>query len=154
MVFQEKISGNITFENVDFRYPSRSGRLILKQFSVSCESGHTTALVGASGSGKSTSVALLQRFYDPWNGSVQLDGHDLRSLNIRWLRSLMGVVQQEPVLFDMSIRENIAYGDTSREVSQTEIEEAARKSNIHDFIVTLPNVRFVRMQFELFDVFM
>jgi ABC-type multidrug transport system fused ATPase/permease subunit len=97
--------------------------------------------VGTSGSGKSTSVALLQRFYDPLIGSIQLDGHDIRSFNIKWLRSLIGVVQQEPVLFNISIRDNIAYGDNNREISQTEIEEASRKSNIHDFIITLPDVR-------------
>lgn len=128
------------FDNVHFQYPSRPKCLVLKAFTVSCESGCTTALVGSSGSGKSTTVALLQRFYDPSNGSIQLDGHDIRSLNIKWLRSLMGVVQQEPVLFNMSIRDNIAYGDTSRNVSQAEIEEAARQSNIHDFIIGLPKV--------------
>lgn len=128
------------FDNVDFQYPSRPKSVVLKQFSVSCESGCTTALVGSSGSGKSTSVALLQRFYDPSSGSIQLDGHDIKSLNLKWLRSLMGVVQQEPVLFNMSIRDNIAYGDASRDVSQAEIEEASRKSNIHDFIISLPEV--------------
>ncbi len=97
--------------------------------------------MGTSGSGKSTSVALLQRFYDLLSGSIQLDGHDIRSFNIKWLRSLIGVVQQEPVLFNISIRDNIAYGDNNREISQTEIEEASRKSNIHDFIITLPDVR-------------
>ena len=133
------------FVNVDFQYPTRPNCLVLKAFSVSCESGCTTALVGSSGSGKSTTVTLLQRFYDPSSGSIQLDGHDIRSLNIKWLRSLMGVVQQEAVLFNMSIHDNIAYGDTSRNVSQTEIEDAARQSNIHDFIIALPDVSSVDM---------
>lgn len=99
-----------------------------------------TALVGPSGSGKSTLIALMQRFYDPLRGSVLLDGYDIRTLNIKWLRSLIGLVQQEPHLFNLSIRENIAYGDNSREVGQDEIEKAARSANIHDFIISLPQV--------------
>lgn len=102
-------------------------------------------MVGPSGSGKSTTVALIQRFYDPLSGSILLDGHDIRTLNIRWLRSLLGLVQQEPVLFNLSIRDNIAYGDTSREVTDAEIESAARKANIHETIVNLPEViNFIR----------
>lgn len=73
-------------------------------------------------------------------GRVLLDGHDIKALNIRWLRSLIGLVQQEPVLFNLSIRENIAYGDNSREVTQEEVEKAARMANIHDLIVALPQV--------------
>lgn len=105
---------------------------------MKCSSGTTTALVGPSGSGKSTTVALLQRFYDPIKGKVLLDGHDIKVLNLRWLRSLMGLVQQEPVLFNLSIRDNIAYGDNSREVTQEEIERAARMANIHELIISLP----------------
>lgn len=105
-----------------------------------CESSATTALVGPSGSGKSTTVALILRFYDPASGSVLLDGHDVRTLNIRWLRSLLGLVQQEPTLFNLSILDNISYGDNSRKPTQAEIEAAARKANIHDTIVNLPDV--------------
>jgi ATP-binding cassette, subfamily B (MDR/TAP), member 1 len=97
-------------------------------------------LVGPSGSGKSTTIALLQRFYDPLKGKVLIDGHDIRVLNLKWLRSLMGLVQQEPVLFNVSIRDNIAYGDNSREVTQADIEKAARMANIHELIVSLPKV--------------
>jgi len=73
-------------------------------------------------------------------GNVLIDGHDIKVLNIRWLRSLMGLVQQEPVLFNLSIRDNIAYGDNSREVTQDEIERAARMANIHELIISLPKV--------------
>ncbi len=106
---------------------------------MKCLYGTTTAFVGPSGSGKSTTIGLLQRFYDPLKGRVLLDGHDIKVLNIRWLRSLMGLVQQEPVLFNLSIRDNIAYGDNSRQVTQEEIEAAARMANIHELITSLPN---------------
>ncbi len=93
---------------------------------------------------KSTCVALLLRFYDPYEGTILLDGRDIRSLSVPWLRSQLGFVQQEPVLFNLSVRENIAYGDNTRNVSQEEIEQAARKANIHDFIISLPKVKFKR----------
>ena len=97
--------------------------------------------MGPSGSGKSTTVALVLRFYDPLAGQVFLDGHDVKTLNIQWLRSLIGLVQQEPILFNLSIKENIAYGDNSREISDQEIEVAAKKANIHSVIASLPQVR-------------
>jgi ABC-type multidrug transport system fused ATPase/permease subunit len=107
---------------------------------LKCDPGETTALVGPSGSGKSTTVALIQRFYDPLGGTVLLDGFDVRTLNLQWLRSLLGLVQQEPVLFNLSIRDNIAYGDNSnKSITQDQIEAAAKKANIHDLIVSLPD---------------
>lgn len=109
---------------------------------MTCSSGCRTALVGLSGGGKSTTIALLERFYNPSKGRILLDGYDIQTLNVRWLRSLMGFVQQEPVLFNLSIRDNIAYGDNTRTVSQAEIEQAARKANIHDLIISLPQVKF------------
>ena len=93
---------------------------------------------------KSTCVALLLRFYDPNEGTILLDGHDLRTLSLTWLRSQIGFVQQEPVLFNLSIAENIAYGDNSRVVSQEDIELAAKKANIHETIILLPEVRTSR----------
>src|ERR1700722_14953519 len=105
--------GIVEFKDVRFRYPTRPTLRILKDFSLTCVTGGTTGLVGPSGSGKSTLIALLQRFYDPLKGKILLDGHDIKVLHIEWLRSLMGLVQQEPVLFNLSIRENIAYGDNS-----------------------------------------
>lgn len=107
---------------------------------MTCSSACTTAFVGPSGGGKSTATALLQRFYDPAGGKILLDGHDIRSLNIKWLRSIIGLVQQEPVLFNQSIRDNIAYGDNSRTLSDNEIMQAAKVANIHDTIISLPQV--------------
>ena len=103
--------------------------------------GQTLALVGPSGCGKSTVVSLIERFYDPLSGSLTLDGSDLRDLNIRWLRSQVGIVSQEPVLFDTTIAENIRYGANFREVSDEEVVEAAKAANIHTFIESLPQVR-------------
>lgn len=90
---------------------------------------------------KSTCVALLLRFYDPYEGTVLLDGYDIRELSLPWLRSQIGFVQQEPILFNLSIRDNIAYGDNTREVTQEEIEAAAKKANIHSDIIRLPDVK-------------
>ena len=121
---------------------------------MKCSAGHTTALVGPSGDGKSTTIALLQRFYDPSKGGIFLDGYDIRILNLRWLRSLMGFVQQEPVLFNLSIRDNIAYGDHSRQITQDQIETAAQMANIHQFIISLPKVYsiFLLIRSNLFDL--
>ncbi|CAF3440869.1 unnamed protein product [Rotaria sp. Silwood1] len=134
----EKLEGNVQFDRVKFVYPSRPKLRILKDFNLSANAGQTTALCGPSGSGKSTCVALLLRFYDPYEGCVLLDGHDIRGLNLPWLRSQLGFVQQEPVLFNLSVRDNIAYGDNTRKVSQAEIEQAAKKANIHDSIIAFP----------------
>ena len=140
--------GNIEFRDVQFRYVTRPTLRVLRNFSLDCAPSGTTALVGPSGSGKSTTIALLERFYDPLKGKVLLDGCDIKVLNIRWLRSLIGLVQQEPVLFNLSIRDNIAYGDNSRQVTQAEIESAARMANIHEMIVSLPSVSLVRVPFD------
>ncbi|CAF0844949.1 unnamed protein product [Didymodactylos carnosus] len=133
-----EVTGNIEFRDIRFRYPARPKLRILRHFNLTCANNVTTALVGPSGSGKSTSVALLQRWYDPLTGSVLIDGHDIKTLNISWLRSILGLVQQEPVLFNLSIRENIAYGVINKVITQEEIEIAAKKSNIHETIITLP----------------
>ncbi|CAF3805471.1 unnamed protein product [Adineta steineri] len=134
----EDFVGNIEFHDVCFRYPTRPNLRILRHFSLKCLNGNTTAFVGPSGCGKSTTMALLQRFYDPIKGKILIDGNDIKVLNIRWLRSLMGLVQQEPVLFNISIRDNIAYGDNSRQITQDEIETAARMANIHELIISFP----------------
>uniref|UniRef100_A0A3B4XS69 ATP-binding cassette, sub-family B (MDR/TAP), member 4 n=1 Tax=Seriola lalandi dorsalis TaxID=1841481 RepID=A0A3B4XS69_SERLL len=131
------IRGNIEFKNIHFNYPSRSDVKILNDMSLSVRSGQTIALVGSSGCGKSTTIQLLQRFYDPQEGSVCIDGHDIRSLNVRYLRDMIGVVSQEPILFATTIAENIRYGRP--DVTQQEIEQAAREANAYDFIMTLPD---------------
>ncbi|XP_009905550.2 ATP-binding cassette sub-family B member 5 [Dryobates pubescens] len=137
----EKLSefdGNIEFRNIHFVYPTRPEVQVLQGLNVKVNKGQTLALVGSSGCGKSTSIQLLERFYDPAEGQVLADGFDTRSLHLQWLRSRLGLVSQEPVLFDCSIAENIQYGDNSRVVSQKEIEEAAKAANIHAFIEKLP----------------
>lgn len=101
--------------------------------------GQTIAVVGASGCGKSTIIQLLQRFYDPIQGSVLIDGIDIKELNIKWLRQHIGIVSQEPILFATSIAENISYGWDG--VTQDQIEAAAKEANAHDFIMKLPKVR-------------
>ncbi|XP_046995059.1 ATP-dependent translocase ABCB1-like [Schistocerca americana] len=130
------VKGDLTFKDVHFEYPSRKGVMILRGLNLRMKSGETVALVGSSGCGKSTCIQLIQRFYDPLRGTVELDGHDIRSLNVGWLRSQIGVVGQEPVLFQATIAENIRYGrDTC---TMEDIEEAAKMANAHDFISKLP----------------
>ncbi|XP_047610351.1 ATP-binding cassette sub-family B member 5 [Phacochoerus africanus] len=130
--------GNIEFREVSFFYPCRPDVLILRNLSLSIEKGKTVAFVGSSGCGKSTSVQLMQRFYDPVKGQVLFDGMDAKELNVQWLRSQIAIVSQEPVLFNCSIAENIAYGDNSRVVPLNEIKEVADAANIHSFIESLP----------------
>ncbi|TMW46661.1 hypothetical protein DOY81_008256 [Sarcophaga bullata] len=135
----DKSQGNITYENVDFEYPTRKGIPILQNFNLEIEKGKTVALVGPSGSGKSTCVQLLLRYYDPVAGSVNLSNTPTTEFSFDTLRSQMGLVSQEPVLFDRTIAENIAYGNNFREdIPMAEIIEAAKKSNIHNFITSLP----------------
>ncbi|XP_071416983.1 ATP-binding cassette sub-family B member 5 isoform X1 [Pithys albifrons albifrons] len=137
----EKLShfeGNVEFRNIHFVYPTRPEVQVLQGLSVKVNKGQTLALVGSSGCGKSTSIQLLERFYDPVEGQVLADGFDTKSLHLQWLRSRLGLVSQEPILFDSTIAENIQYGDNSRVVTQEEIEEAAKAANIHAFIEQLP----------------
>uniref|UniRef100_A0AAY4E0D0 Bile salt export pump n=1 Tax=Denticeps clupeoides TaxID=299321 RepID=A0AAY4E0D0_9TELE len=132
----DKVKGDIEFHNVTFNYPSRPDVMILDRLSLLVKSGETTAFVGPSGAGKSTTVQLIQRFYDPKEGMVTLDGHDIRGLNIQWLRSLIGIVEQEPVLFATTIAENIRYGRP--DVSTDDIIKAAKEANAYNFIMDLP----------------
>uniref|UniRef100_H2ZR89 Bile salt export pump n=1 Tax=Ciona savignyi TaxID=51511 RepID=H2ZR89_CIOSA len=133
----DRVHGKIEFKNVDFTYPSRLDVQILHGVSFVAESGKSVALCGQSGCGKSTCVQLIQRFYDPQNGVVELDGVDIRTLNVRWLREHIGVVSQEPILFDTTIAENIRYGRD--DVTDEAIKEATKQSNAYDFIMRLPN---------------
>uniref|UniRef100_UPI00398E631E bile salt export pump-like n=1 Tax=Pristiophorus japonicus TaxID=55135 RepID=UPI00398E631E len=131
-----KVKGDIEFHNVIFNYPSRPEVKILDRLSMVVKASETTAFVGPSGSGKSTAVQLIQRFYDPKQGMITLDGHDIRSLNIQWLRSLIGIVEQEPVLFATTIEENIRYGRDS--LTKDQIIRAAKEANAYNFIMDLP----------------
>ncbi|KAM7540183.1 hypothetical protein Aperf_G00000040540 [Anoplocephala perfoliata] len=129
------MKGDIEFRNVSFAYPMRPDVVTLKNFSMKIKAGQTIAIVGPSGSGKSTVIQLLQRFYDPVNGQVLIDGHDLRELDLKWMRRQLGVVSQEPVLFAATIRENIRLG--REDATFEEIEEAAKMADAHDFIVQM-----------------
>ncbi|CAG8574146.1 4069_t:CDS:1 [Paraglomus brasilianum] len=133
------VVGKIEFKNVDFHYPQRPDVPILKNFNLTIQPGQTVALVGSSGSGKSTIVSLLERFYDPVNGEVYLDGVDIKSINIKSLRSQIGLVGQEPVLFPTSIAQNIEWGAIpgEKEPTMDEIIEACRKANAQEFIEEL-----------------
>ncbi|XP_075009996.1 bile salt export pump [Calonectris borealis] len=132
----DKVRGEIEFHNVTFHYPSRPDVKILDNLNMIIKAGETTAFVGASGAGKSTTIQLIQRFYDPTDGMITLDGHDIRSLNIQWLRSQIGIVEQEPVLFATTIAENIRYGQD--EATMEDIIKAAKQANAYNFIMDLP----------------
>ena len=139
------MSGAVTVKDVQFSYPARPDVQVLQGVSLSLSPGKTLALVGPSGCGKSTVVSLIERFYDPSAGSLTLESFDLRDLNLHWLRSQIGIVSQEPVLFDASIAENIRYGALFREVSDEEVIEAAKSANIHSFIESLPQVMRIQV---------
>jgi ABC-type multidrug transport system fused ATPase/permease subunit len=102
------VSGNIRFQDVKFSYPSRPEATVFDGFTLDIPAGKTVALCGASGGGKSSVVQLIERFYDPQSGIITLDGHDIRTLNVNWLRSQIGLVSQEPKLFAMSIFDNVS----------------------------------------------
>ena len=131
----ERVRGEIVFDDVDFHYDNETP--VLHDISFRCEPGQTIALLGSTGSGKTSLVNLLPRFYDYTGGSITLDGIELRDYPRRFLRANIGVVEQEPFLFSRSIRENITYG-VGREVSDEEVFAAARAAAIHDVIETFP----------------
>ena len=131
-----KVSGRVEFEGVGFAYPVRPEVTVLDEVSLLLEPGRVVALVGPSGAGKSTVAALLLRLYDPTSGAIRLDGRDLRSVDARWLRTQIGTVAQEPVLFSTAVAANIRYGRP--EATDDEVEAAARAANAHDFILELP----------------
>ncbi|XP_066321361.1 putative multidrug resistance protein isoform X2 [Miscanthus floridulus] len=131
----ERLKGEVDIRGVDFAYPSRPDVIIFKGFSLSIQPGKSTALVGQSGSGKSTIIGLIERFYDPLRGVVKIDGKDIKTYNLRALRRHIGLVSQEPTLFAGTIRENIVYGTET--ATEAEIENAARSANAHDFISNL-----------------
>ena len=132
-----EISGTIRFNDVNFTYPERPEAPVLKDMKLKISEGECVAIVGASGSGKSTIASLLQRLYEPDNGSVTIGGIDTRLMDVNHLRDHVSVVGQQPHLFDASIAENIRYGHPS--LSRSDIWCAAKAANIHDFIMSLPN---------------
>jgi ATP-binding cassette subfamily B (MDR/TAP) protein 1 len=132
----DEVKGTIDFKNVSFHYPTRPDVPVFDDFNFTIEAGQTVALVGPSGSGKSSIVGLIQRYYDVSKGNVLLDGIDISELNLKWLRSQIGLVSQEPVLFAGTVAENIGFG--KKGASLQEIEEAAKSANAHDFIIQFP----------------
>ncbi|KAM6491113.1 multidrug resistance protein 1, partial [Amanita muscaria] len=142
----ESCDGQITLEDLKFSYPTRPTVKVLKGLTLTFRAGKTGALVGASGSGKSTIISLVERFYDPASGVVRLDGVDVKNLNVRWLRSQIGLVSQEPTLFATTIRGNVQHGliGTKHEHASDEeklalVKEACIKANADTFISKLPN---------------
>ena len=130
-------AGDVRFRHVDFAYTDDAEHLVLADFDLHVPPGQTVAIVGRTGAGKSTVARLLTRFYDVRHGSVEIDGHDVRDLTLASLRANVGVVLDEPFLFSVSIRDNIAYGRPSADLD--EIEAAARAAGAHDFIIQLPH---------------
>ncbi|KAK6937211.1 ABC transporter type 1, transmembrane domain [Dillenia turbinata] len=129
----ENVKGEIELRHISFKYPTRPDIQIFRDLSLTIRSGKTVALVGESGSGKSTVISLLQRFYDPDSGHVTLDGVEIQKFQLKWLRQQMGLVSQEPVLFNDTIRANIAYGKEGK-ASEAEILAASELANAHKFI--------------------
>lgn len=141
----DHVDGNLELRHIKHIYPSRPEVTVMNDVSLIIPAGKKTALVGASGSGKSTIVGLVERFYDPVGGQVFLDGHDVSTLNLRWLRQQISLVSQEPTLFGTTIFNNIRQGligtkfENESEDKQKElVEEAAKMANAHDFITALP----------------
>ncbi|RZS05106.1 hypothetical protein BHM03_00035582 [Ensete ventricosum] len=131
------VDGHIKFVNVHFSYPSRPDVLIFNGLNLNIPSGKIVALVGGSGSGKSTVISLIERFYEPQRGQILLDGHDIKDLDLKWLRQQIGLVNQEPALFATSIRENILYGKDDATID--EIAQSAKLSEAINFIKHLPD---------------
>lgn len=131
-----EIKGDIEFRNVGFHYPSRPDVTIFKNLNLQVLAGKSLAIVGQSGSGKSTVIQLVMRFYDPTSGSVLIDGCDIINLNLQSLRQKIGLVQQEPALFSTTVYENIKYAN--RNASEIEVMKAAKAANAHGFISRMP----------------
>jgi ATP-binding cassette, subfamily B (MDR/TAP), member 1 len=134
----EDIKGDVDLKDVYFRYPARHEQLIFDGFSLHVPKGITMAIVGESGSGKSTVIRLVQRFYDPHAGEVLIDGINIKTPQLDWIRGKIGLVSQEPLLFMTSIKENITYG--KEDATMEEIRRAAELANADNFIDKLPNV--------------
>lgn len=133
----DNVSSEVQYNHVKFAYPSRPESIVLNNFCLTIPAGKTVALVGSSGSGKSTVTLLLQRFYNPLEGEILLDGFAIDKLQLKWLRSKMASVSQEPSLFSTSIKENILVG--KEDGTMEEVVEAAKASNAHNFICQLPH---------------
>lgn len=134
----EQYEGTVTFHGTSFAYPTRPDRVVLKNFEIHIGAGEYVAICGSSGSGKSTIVSLLERFYDPTSGAVLVDGRDIRELSLQGLRMQMSLVSQESALFKGTIKSNIQIGCPWKTLSDEEIKEACAQANILEFIQSLP----------------
>ena len=134
-----EMDGHIEFRDVHFRYPTRPEQPVLRGLNLTVKPGQYVALVGASGCGKSTTIALMERFYDPLAGGVFVDGHEISQLHLGDYRSFLALVSQEPTLYQGTIRENVLLGSDRADVPDAEIERACRDANIFDFITSLPD---------------
>ena len=130
--------GEVKFENVEFGYEDGSGnkKTVLQKINFHAKAGQIIAIVGSTGAGKTSLISMIARFYDPWQGRILIDGHDLRDVQVNSLRENISLVLQDPFLFPMTIRENIAFGNPK--ASFAEITEAAKGAQAHDFIMKLP----------------
>ncbi|PIO70844.1 ABC transporter, ATP-binding protein [Teladorsagia circumcincta] len=135
---KKKLCGHVVFRNVYFNYPTRKQIRVLRGLSLEIQPGTTVALVGRSGCGKSTVMALLERFYNQSRGIITVDGENIRNMNIRDLREQVCIVSQEPTLFDCTILENICYGLDDPKPSYEKVVAAAKMANIHNFVLGLP----------------
>lgn len=131
------IRGRVTFRNVTFAYPERPDVPVLKDVSLEFKEGQSVAIVGSSGSGKSTIAALLQRLYEPTEGTILVGKTNIAATDVTWLREHVSVVSQKPHLFDTTIHQNIAYG--ASEFPFAQVRRAAKAANVHEFVMSLPN---------------
>lgn len=135
-ILRPTLAGPVTFSNVQFSYPERPEAPVLKNVNMEIAEGECVAIVGSSGSGKSTIAALLQRLYEPGSGTVAVGPNELRDTDVQHLRHHVSVVSQNPNLFDATIAENIKYGNKA--ISEVDVRTAAKAANVHEFIMSLP----------------
>ena len=132
------MEGHIEFRDVHFRYPTRPEQSVLRGLNLTVKPGQYVALVGASGCGKSTTIALMERFYDPLVGGIFVDGKEISSLNLNDYRNHLALVSQEPTLYQGTVRDNVLLGADREDVPEEEIIKACKDANIYDFIMSLP----------------
>jgi ATP-binding cassette, subfamily B (MDR/TAP), member 1 len=132
------LQGHVELKHVFFRYPSRPEQLVLKDVSLEVKPGRHVALVGETGCGKSTIISLIERFYDPTSGVVQVGGHNISSLNVSKFRRTLGLVSQEPTLYDGTIRDNLLVGLEKDKYPDEQIESVCSKADVLEFIQSLP----------------